>query len=71
MAPEDIKITYSETDPNNNLNKDNNKLEPETDPQEPMTSAVFGANSDGFTMTQLPAAIAPDIGARDSCYKDS
>ena len=41
MAPEDIKITYSETDPNNNLNKDNNKLEPETDPQEPMTSAVF------------------------------
>ena len=42
LAPEDIKITYSETD---NINKDNNKLEPETDPEEPMTSALFDSKA--------------------------
>ena len=40
MAPEDIKITYSETvNNNNNINKI--RIENESDPEEPMTSALF------------------------------
>jgi hypothetical protein len=46
LAPEDIKITYSETDPNNSKHGSNkNLMEPETDPEEPMTSAVLDSKA--------------------------
>ena len=54
MAPEDIKITYSETD---NINKDNNKLEPETDPEEPMTSALFDSKVSAVLDSKSSAVI--------------
>ena len=54
LAPEDIKITYSETD---NINKDNNKLESETDPEEPMTSALFDSKASAVFDSKVSAVI--------------